>query len=55
MPIVVDRRTGKIISAPELTQEQKDFAWEMIIRNWIKLNPEKFRAMLSGNKDEEDV
>ena len=55
MPIVVDRRTGKIISAPELTQEQKDAAWEVIIRNWVKQNPEKFLAMLSGNKDEEDV
>lgn len=42
MPFVVDRRTGKIISAPELTQEQKDLAWEMIVKSWIQKNRDEF-------------
>jgi len=45
MPIVVDRRTGKIISAPEYTQEQKDAAWEMIVRNWIQRHADEFREL----------
>jgi len=51
MPIVIDRHTGEIISKPELTQQQKDLVWEAIVRNWVKQNPEKFRAMLDEEKD----
>lgn len=31
MPIIVDRKTGAI-QAPQYTQEQKDRAWEAIVR-----------------------
>ena len=55
MPITFDRHTGKIISAPKLTQEQKAALWEVIIRNWVKQHPEKFLAMLSGDKEAEEV
>ena len=51
MPIIVDRRTGKVISKPEITQEQRDLLWEVIIQNWIEKNPEAFRAMLSEEQD----
>lgn len=40
MPIVVSRKTGQIISAPEYTQEQKDRCWEHIIRVWAQLHPD---------------
>lgn len=53
MPIVVDRRTGEIISKPEITQEQKNTVWERVIRNWIDMNPEKFQALLTENNAEE--
>ncbi len=51
MPIVIDRHTGEIISKPEMTQEQRDLLWEVIIQNWIGKNPEAFRAMLSEEQD----
>ena len=41
MPIVVDRRTGKIISAPEITQEQRDHFWETVVRSWAGRNIDK--------------
>lgn len=41
MPIVVDRRTGKIISAPEITQEQRDLLWEIVVRSWAERNIDK--------------
>ena len=40
MPIVVSRETGKIISAPELTQADRDRAWEAVVRAFAKRHPE---------------
>ena len=31
-PIVISRETGKIISTPELSQEQKDTLWAAYVR-----------------------
>lgn len=54
MPIIVDRRTGEVISKPEINQQQqRDLLWEVIIQNWIEKNPEAFRAMLSEEQDTE--
>lgn len=53
MPIVIDRHTGEIISKPEITQEQKDAAWEMIIRNYVSRHPEIFKEDLPDNDSEE--
>ena len=55
MPIVVDRRTGETISKTELTQQQVDLLWEVIVRSWAKKHPEIFRTMNSAEKDTEDV
>ena len=40
MPIVVSRETGKIISKPELTQADRDWAWEAVVRAFAKRHPE---------------
>lgn len=42
MPIVVSRATGEIISKPELTQADRDRAWEAVVRAFPKLHPELF-------------
>ena len=41
-PIVIDRHTGKLISVPEIVQEQRDTAWEMILKAHVKKHPEIF-------------
>ncbi|MDD5882592.1 MAG: hypothetical protein PUD70_00700 [Firmicutes bacterium] len=40
MPIVVSRKTGEIISKPELTQADRDRAWEAVVRAFAKRHPE---------------
>lgn len=41
MPIIVDRHTGKIISGPEITREQRDLFWEIVVRSWAERNIDK--------------
>lgn len=53
MPITFDRRTGKIISAPELTQEQKDLVWEMIVKSWIRKHRDEFLERCVSRKSME--
>lgn len=53
MPIIVDRHTGKVISKPEINQQQSDLLLEAIVRNWLGRNPEKFQALLTKEKDME--
>mgnify|MGYP006336705767 FL=1 len=48
MPIVISRTTGEIISAPELTQEQKDAAWAAIVRAYAQKHPEIFQTEQEG-------
>ena len=52
MPIKAERHTGKIISAPELTQEQKDALWGVIVQVWVKKHPEKFSELVQGKKED---
>ena len=40
MPIVVSRATGEIISRPELTQADRDRAWEAVVRAFAQRHPE---------------
>ena len=40
MPIVVSRATGEIIRKPELTQADRDRAWEAVVRAFAKRHPE---------------
>lgn len=49
MPIIVSRKTGEVISAPEYTQEQKNKAWEYIVRQ----NAEKILAGLQPDQNTE--
>ena len=53
MPIVIDRHTGEIISKPETTQEQKDRACEIVIRNYVCRHPEIFKEDYPDNDLEE--
>ena len=43
MPIIVSRKTGEVLSAPVLTQEQRDKLWEAIIRGHVRRHPEIFQ------------
>lgn len=39
-PIIISRETGKIISAPVLSQEQRDQLWGQIVSSHIQRHPE---------------
>lgn len=41
-PIVIDRNTGAIKSAPVLTPSQRDTLWAEIVRNYARKHPEIF-------------
>ena len=49
MPIAVSRKTGKITSAPELTQEQKDAVWAAIVKAYAQKHPEIFQIEKEGD------
>lgn len=55
-PIVVDRKTGKIISAPVLTQEQRDELWGQYVRSYVRRHPDIFempeQESTAGDKTE---
>ena len=42
MPIVMSR-SGTVLSAPEVTQEQSNKMWEALIRKWAKKHPEALK------------
>lgn len=44
MPIVITR-SGEPLQLPVLTQEQKDAAWEAVIRAFAKANPDKLKEL----------
>ena len=50
-PIVIDRKTGAIKSAPVLTQNQRDTLWAEIVRNYARKHPEIFESE-SGNQNQ---
>lgn len=47
-PIIISRSSGEIISAPVLTPEQRDAAWEAIIRAHVRRHPEIFQEQPKG-------
>ena len=55
MPIVVDRKTGRLISAPEYSQEQIDRALAVVAKAWAQSHPELYRpaAIPAREKDVE--
>lgn len=46
MPIIVSRETGAILNDPGYTQEQKEQAWEIIGKQWIKNNKHILHEMM---------
>jgi len=42
MPIVISR-SGTVLSAPEISQEQSNKMWETLVRNWAKKHPEALK------------
>lgn len=51
MPIIVDRRTGKVISQPEITEKEREELLEAIIHKWIEKNPDEFRKLARGESE----
>ena len=54
MPIVCDRKTGEIISKPEYTQEERNKLWELVVRKWIELHPDKFAELIENREKSEE-
>jgi len=48
-PIVMDRKTHEIISAPVLTQEHRNLLWEHIVRAYLDAHPEVLKADIAEN------
>ena len=48
-PIVMDRKTHEIISAPVLTQEQKNLLWEHIVWAYLDAHPEVLKSDIPEN------
>lgn len=51
-PIVVSRKTREVISAPVITQEQRDKLWEQYIRCYVRRNPDLFQ---NPQKEQEET
>lgn len=51
MPIVLDRKTGEVLSSQKFTPQQNRKAWEIIIREYVKKHPE---ALLDEKYKEND-
>ena len=51
MPIVISRKTGEVISAPVLTPEQREAAWEAVIRAHVRKHPEIFQTQDTAKED----
>lgn len=45
MPIVANRKTGKILHMPDYTQEQRDRAWEAVVTSWAKTHQAELRRL----------
>lgn len=49
MPIVIDRKSGDVIAAPHVTEEDRVKLWETVLRAWCAQHPEELRAMAEGS------
>lgn len=45
MAIVISRKSGEILQAPEYTQEQKDMCWERITQVWAQRNQDVLKNL----------
>lgn len=53
MAIVIDRKTGEILAAHELTSEQKQKAWESIVKTYAERHPEKLQELIETKEKNE--
>ena len=44
MPIIINRKTGET-NVPEITQEQRDYLWVELVRNYVRNHPEALSAL----------
>ena len=51
MPIVIDRKTGEVLSASKYTEEEKEEAWKAIVLSAAKAHPELFLNFVEEEKD----
>ncbi len=49
MPIIINRKTGET-KFPEITQEQRDYLWGELVRNYVHKHPEA-PSMLTEKPD----
>lgn len=54
MPIVIDRHTGEVISRPEITQQQRNALWGVIVRSYTQKHPEIFQQTQAADTEKED-
>lgn len=53
MPIVIDRKTGELLDAREPTTEQKQKAWEIIVKNYVEKHAEILQEQEETNENNE--
>ena len=49
--IIISRKTGEVLYAPEIPQEKIDAAWKRIFRAYIKKHPEVLDILLEDDKE----
>lgn len=54
VPIIVSRRSGNVVSKPEITQEQRDKLWEGVVKAYIQRHPEMLQAESQAIGDEKE-
>lgn len=47
-PIVIDRKTGEIVSCPTIPQDLINLAWEMLLTAYIRKYPDVFLEVANG-------
>lgn len=52
MPIVIDRSTGKLLSAPKPMPEQREKAWEAIVKAYVEKHPQLLQQL--GEEEEKE-
>ena len=45
MPITINSKTGEA-NVPEITQEQRDYLWVELGRNYVRKHPETLSALM---------
>ncbi|MDO5000627.1 MAG: hypothetical protein Q4E20_00120 [Eubacteriales bacterium] len=45
MPIIINRKTEET-NVPEITQEQRDYLWGELVRNYVRKHPEALSVLM---------